>query len=54
MYKKKNRNKDNLVDTLLDKELSREYKLQQRLKEVEDKKILQMEKIEKKKKGIIR
>ena len=45
MYKKKNRNKDNLFDTLLDKELSREYKLQQRLKEVEDKKILQMEKI---------
>lgn len=53
MYKKKNRNKDNLVDTLLDKELSREYKLQQRLKEVEDKKILQMEKIEKKKKELL-
>lgn len=53
MYKKKNRNKDNLVETLLDKELSREYKLQQRLKEVEDKKILQMEKIEKKKKELL-
>ena len=45
MYKKKNRNKDNLFDTLLDKELIRENKLQKRLKQLEHKKIIQMEKI---------
>ena len=53
MYKNKTRNRENLVETLMEKEINRENKLQQRLKESEDKKIAQMEKIEQKKQQLL-
>ena len=49
MLKRNKRKPINLADTLMEKELSRENKMQQRLSEIEDKKKKQMEKIEQKK-----
>ena len=49
MLKRNKRKTINLADTLMEKELSRENKMQQRLSEIENKKKMQMEKIELKK-----
>jgi len=49
MLKRNKRNTINLADTLMEKEVSRENKMQQRLSEIEEKKKMQMEKIEQKK-----
>ena len=49
LKKNKNRTVENLAESIMINEANREQKLQQRLKETEDKKIAQMEKIEKKK-----
>jgi hypothetical protein len=53
MFKKNKRKTKNSADTLMEKELTREDIMQQRLKHTEDRKIAQMEKIEQKKQMLL-
>ena len=53
LKRKKQRTIEELLDTNMNKEVIKESKLQVRLKQAEDKKIAQMEKIEKKKQALL-